>query len=86
MTMARTILSLLLVASSVQAFLQPAGRCATVRIRNAMIPTSSSLSASTLTQDVEEVPATKDMNEIDNPLTLELEPKEEDTTFNWFKS
>jgi nitrite reductase/ring-hydroxylating ferredoxin subunit len=87
--MARSILSLLLVVSTSQAFLQPAGKCATVRIGDAMIPTSSLLSASTLSQDVAESSAevpTKDMNEIDNPLTLELEPKEDDKKFNWFKS
>jgi nitrite reductase/ring-hydroxylating ferredoxin subunit len=83
--MARFILSLLLVVSTAQAFLQPTGRCATVRIGTA----SSSLSM--VAQTVAEVP-TKDMNtnmnEIDNPLTLELEPepKKEDETFNWFKS
>jgi nitrite reductase/ring-hydroxylating ferredoxin subunit len=85
--MARSILSILLVASAAQAFLPPAGRCATVRIGKAMIPTlsSSSSSLSTLSQNVAEVP-TKDINEIDNPLTLELDPKKEDEKFNWFKS
>jgi phenylpropionate dioxygenase-like ring-hydroxylating dioxygenase large terminal subunit len=78
--MARSIFSLLLLASTAQAFLQTAGKCATVRI----CTTSSSSSLSTLSQDdVAEVP-TKD--EIDNPLTLELDPKKEDGTFNWFKS
>lgn len=38
-----------------------------------------------VSQTVAEVP-TKNMNEIDNPLTLELDPKKEEETFNWFKS
>jgi phenylpropionate dioxygenase-like ring-hydroxylating dioxygenase large terminal subunit len=76
--MARSILYLLLVASTAQAFLQPAGKCATVRIGKAIFSASSST-----TLNVAKV-ATKD--EIDNPLTLELEPKKEDEKFNWFKS
>jgi phenylpropionate dioxygenase-like ring-hydroxylating dioxygenase large terminal subunit len=80
--MAKSFLSLLLVASTAQAFLQPApGRCATARIGT----------SSLLSQSVAEVP-TKNTDvgaEIDNPLTLELEPepkKEDEMSFNWFKS
>ena len=80
--MARSILSLLLVASTAQAFLQPAGKRATDRIGKAMITTTSSSSLS-VAQDIAFSP-TKD--EIDNPLRLELDPKKENGTFNWFKS
>jgi nitrite reductase/ring-hydroxylating ferredoxin subunit len=84
--MARPILSLLLVASTAQAFLQPAGRWANARIGKPMISSTSS-SLSMVAQTIAEVP-TKNMSENDNPLTLELEPepKREDETFNWFKS
>jgi hypothetical protein len=67
MAILRSILSLLLVASTAQAFLQPAGKCATVRIGK----------DTALSQDVaEQVPETE----------LELSPKLEDGTINWFKS
>jgi nitrite reductase/ring-hydroxylating ferredoxin subunit len=80
--MARSIIFLLVVASalsSAQAFLQPAGKCATVARLGKVLKTNSNTPSSSCLS-ISQV--------IDNPLTLELElePKKDEGKFNWFKA